>query len=80
MAVSTPVISTSVGLLKSMDNKKLFIEINKNKLSIEKAIVKGLEIINTPYYEELKQNSLVFSRKFYCKNLKTSIEKVYETN
>lgn len=80
MAVSTPVISTSVGLLKSTDNKKLFIEINKNKLSIEKAMVKGLEIIDTPYYEELKQNSLVFSRKFYCKNLKTSIEKVYETN
>ena len=76
--MSTPVISTSVGLLKSMEGKKLFLEINKNKFSIEKAILKGLEIIDTSYYQELKQNSLVFSRKFYCENLKNSIEKVYE--
>ena len=78
MAVATPIISTPVGLLEHHVDENLFIEIKKNKISVEKAILKGLAIIGTNHYDELKQNSFLFSKNFYCANIKIKIEDIYE--
>jgi len=78
MAVATPVISTPVGLLEHRVHESIFIEIKKHNNSIKKAILEGLDIINTDCYNELKQNSLLFSERYYCVNIKIKIEDIYE--